>query len=61
MPLSLVQASIDAITSQSTWKAAAGRVVIGLTFLRVFGLVRHWKQMWLSHTFVGSRFEERKF
>jgi hypothetical protein len=58
MPLSLVQASIDAITSQSTWKAAAGRVVIGLTFLRVFGLVRHWKQMWLSHTFVGSRFEE---
>lgn len=40
-----------AITSLSFWKAAAGRFLLGLTFLRAFGLVRHWKQMWINHTF----------
>ena len=44
-------APLWAITSLSAWKAAAGRFLLGLTFLRAFGLVRHWKQMWINHTF----------
>lgn len=47
----LTEASLWAITSLSRWKAATGRFFLGLTFLRAFGLVRHWKQMWIDHTF----------
>jgi hypothetical protein len=31
--------------------------MLGLTFLRTFGLVRHWKQMWINHTFESSKGE----
>ena len=46
-----IYASILATTSTELYRAAFGRVILGLTFLRVFGLVRHWKQMWLSNVF----------
>lgn len=55
IPMSLVDASIKAITSPDPVEVIGGRLVLGLTFLRVFGLVRHWKQMWLSHTFVNAQ------
>jgi hypothetical protein len=32
-------------------ESAFGRFVLGLSFLRAFGLVRHWKQMWVKRTF----------
>jgi len=47
----IVQSPLWAILSRNGWKAALGRFLLGLTFLRAFGLVRHWKQMWINHTF----------
>jgi len=46
-----VYGAIHAITSDRGSEQAFGRFILGLTFLRVFSLVRHWKQMWLSHVF----------
>lgn len=32
-----------------------GRIILGLSFLKVFGLVRHWKQFWLNNSFEADR------
>jgi hypothetical protein len=53
-PLSLVDASLEAVLGDSRSTVAYGRFVMGLTFLRTFSLVRHWKQMWINATFAGS-------
>ena len=58
--LGAIKASIDAVTSSHLGEAMAGRIVLGLRFLRVFGLLRHWKQMWLMHTFDESKTESSK-
>ena len=50
-----------ALTSSKLSKAVAGRFLVGLTFLRSFGLARHWKQMWLNHTYEGNDRERCKF
>lgn len=49
--LSRVGASVDAIIGESHAEAARGGVLIGLTALRLFGLIRHWKQMFINNTF----------
>jgi class 3 adenylate cyclase len=54
-----VYASIQAVTGDTVGEAALGRFILGLNFLRVFGLVRHWKQMWLNHTFEGEASNSR--
>lgn len=51
----LVEASLRAVIGVDPARAAFGRFVLGLTFLRTFGLVRHWKQMWLSSTFKSDQ------
>jgi hypothetical protein len=50
-----------ALTSSDLPKAIVGRFLVGLTFLRSFGLARHWKQMWLNHTYEGGDRERCKF
>jgi hypothetical protein len=50
-----------ALTSSSSGKALAGRFLLGLTFLRSFGLARHWKQMWLNHTYDKHDQDRCKF
>jgi hypothetical protein len=49
--LSKVQASLDAVLGESHAMSAQGRFILGLTALRFFGVVRHWKQMWIMNTF----------
>ena len=51
---SAMKASIRAVTSKSLVDAVVARIDMGLRFLRVFGLMRHWKQMWLTQTFSQS-------
>lgn len=34
-----------------------GRAYFALVRLRVFGLVRHWKKMWINNTFVSMRWK----
>lgn len=50
-----------ALTSSNLQEAVAGRFLTGLTFLRSFGLARHWKQMWLNHTYERGDQERCKF
>jgi hypothetical protein len=50
-----------ALTSTSKGKSFVGRFLLGSTFLRSFGLARHWKQMWLNHTFDRHDQEHCKY
>lgn len=54
---SRVRASRDAILGMHRADAARGRFVMGITAFRLFGLVRHWKQMFISNTFRPTRRE----
>ena len=47
---SRVQASMDSILGETKADAARGRFLLGLTALRLFSVVRHWKKMWIHHT-----------
>lgn len=55
--LSRVTASVDAILGPSHGDAAKGRFILGLTSLRFFGVIRHWKQMWINNTFHPTKRE----
>eukprot|EP00934_Nitzschia_sp_Nitz4_P008652 Nitzschia sp. Nitz4//scaffold11_size288233//230845//235511//NITZ4_000808-RA/size288233-snap-gene-0.61-mRNA-1//-1//CDS//3329534176//8642//frame0 len=48
---SRVQASIDSVLGDSRAHRARAKFFLGLTALRLFGLVRHWKWMFLNSTF----------
>lgn len=50
-----------ALTSRNVGKAIVGRFFIGFIFLRSFGLARHWKKMWLNHTYDKNKQERCKF
>ena len=56
-PLNRVRASLDAVLGKNHVTAARGRFILGITTLRFFGLVRHWKQMWISNTFRSIKRE----
>lgn len=45
------RAPLLALTSDSGFEAFFGRLDLSLTFLRSFGLIRHWKQMWIRSAF----------
>ena len=47
-------ASVHAVDGSDPSRAALGRLCLGLTSLRLFGLVRHWKQMWINNTFADD-------
>jgi len=46
-----VDAALSAIYGPTRARAALGRLCIGLISLRIVGLVRHWKIMWINRTF----------
>lgn len=54
---SRVLASMDAIIGKTHAQSAKGRFFLGLTVLRLFGLIRHWKQMFISNTFQSVKRE----
>ena len=49
--MSRVLASMDAVIGKTPAQSAKGRFFLGLTVLRLFGLIRHWKQMFINNTF----------
>lgn len=51
---SLEQACVLAVLGTSNGAVAIGRFIIGLNSLRTFGLIRHWKQMWIKNVFDGE-------
>ncbi|GAX12010.1 hypothetical protein FisN_8Lh104 [Fistulifera solaris] len=56
-----VEAALSAVKSENAWRAAIGRFNMNLTFLRCFGPVRHWKQMWIAHTLEGKDSSQNNF
>ncbi len=48
---SRISSSLDAVVGVSNADSARGRFVLGLTALRLFGLFRHWRQMFINNTF----------
>lgn len=52
---SRVSASWKAVLGPTHGDSALGRLLMGLTSLRFFGVIRHWKQMWISSTFKAGR------
>ena len=57
---SMIQSSLLAIHSTSKVYQVLGRFRLGLTYLRVFGLIRHWKQMWINSTFDTNHNNQEK-
>lgn len=55
--LSRVKASGNAILGPKHGDAAWGRFILGLSSLRFFGVIRHWKQMWINNTFQPTKRE----
>jgi hypothetical protein len=58
---SAIWASIHAVADHDGTTAAWARSRLGLTFLKAFGLFRHWKQMWINRTFERGKTDSCKF
>lgn len=54
VPFSDLWASVYSVDGSDSGKAVLSRLCLGLTSLRLFGLVRHWKQMWINNTFTDK-------
>jgi hypothetical protein len=52
---SLFNALFMSVLGPTRLQTFYGRSFIALVRLRVFGLVRHWKKMWINNTFVTMR------
>ena len=51
VPFSLIRASLTSVLGPSVSDAVRGHLFFITLRLRVFNLVRHWKKMWINHTF----------
>lgn len=54
VPASGVDAALSAVLGPERSDGTLGRLTIGLTALRIVGLVRHWKIMWINRTFKDN-------
>lgn len=54
MRFSYFNAAFMAILGPNRINAFLGRAYVALIRFRVFGLVRHWKKMWINKTFVNK-------
>mmetsp|Transcript_36058 Transcript_36058/g.53794 ORF Transcript_36058/g.53794 Transcript_36058/m.53794 type:complete len:1410 (-) Transcript_36058:375-4604(-) len=52
---SLLNASILAVTGPTGADAFFGHAFFAVIRFRIFGLVRHWKQMWINNTYVNAK------
>jgi hypothetical protein len=55
MPFSFYNAALMSVIGPSRAEIFYGHAYMALVRLRVFGLVRHWKNMWLSNTFINQK------
>eukprot|EP00523_Entomoneis_sp_CCMP467_P008375 CAMPEP_0168730186 /NCGR_PEP_ID=MMETSP0724-20121128/6603_1 /TAXON_ID=265536 /ORGANISM="Amphiprora sp., Strain CCMP467" /LENGTH=1375 /DNA_ID=CAMNT_0008777121 /DNA_START=24 /DNA_END=4148 /DNA_ORIENTATION=- len=52
---SFYNAALMSVTGPSQAETVMGRCYFALIRLRVFGLVRHWRNMWITNTFLHRR------
>jgi hypothetical protein len=55
---SFFKSALLAVAGPDRGNALAGRVFLACLRLRVFGLVRHWKNMWINPTFHNRRLKQ---
>jgi hypothetical protein len=55
IPFSYFNAAFVTILGPERVDVFTGKLYIAIMRLRVFGLVRHWKNMWIKNTFVEMR------
>lgn len=49
---SFLNSSLLAVAGADRWKALAGRAFYACIRLRIFGMIRHWRNMWINKTFL---------
>lgn len=57
LKFSFYNAVLMSATGPTRLKVFYGRSFMALIRLRVFGLVRHWKNMWIANTFINTKWK----
>jgi hypothetical protein len=57
LDFSFFNAALMGVTGPSRLEFFYGKAFFALIRLRVFGLVRHWKKMWINNTFINMRWK----
>ena len=60
LPFSFHNATVIGIVGPSRWDVFAGHAFIALIRLRVFAMVRHWRNFWIANTFVNMKSKARQ-
>jgi hypothetical protein len=55
IPFSFQSAVLRGVIGPTVLQAFLGRGYLALIRLRVFGVIRHWKNMWITNAFIGSQ------
>jgi hypothetical protein len=58
---SFLRTTLMTITGSNRMEALAGRAFYACVRLRVFGLVRHWRNMWIRKNFIKRKTDHVKF
>lgn len=59
IPLTLIYASLRSVLGPNRVQAFIGHCIFAFVRLRIFGLVRHWKQMWIQSALMRQKKESR--
>lgn len=59
-PFSYCNATLMAVTGPTRLDCLYGKAFLALTRLRVFGLVRHWQNMWIANTFMKNKRKKQR-
>jgi hypothetical protein len=60
IPVSFHHAAFQGVTGPTGLDAFYGRAYFAVVRLRVFGLVRHWRNMWIANTFLQASWKKSK-
>jgi hypothetical protein len=60
LPFSIFNSLLLSVVGSNKQEAFFGHAFIALTRLRVFGLVRHWKNMWITRTFINRTWHPKQ-
>jgi hypothetical protein len=60
LPFSIFNSLLLSVVGSNRKEAFFGHAFIALTRLRVFGLVRHWKNMWITRTFINRTWHPKQ-
>jgi len=59
-PMSVHSAVLHTLIGPTKLKTFYGHAMLALVRLRVFGLVRHWRNMWITNTFIHMKWRTKR-